>query len=331
MQAYDITETGGQEVLRIEERPVPRVSEEEILVRVRAAGVNRADVLMREGRYPLPHGDNTILGLEAAGEVVKTGEGVANFGPGDRVFGLVRGGGYAQYVAMDAGMAVPVPEGWDWPTAAAVVEAYCTAGETLFEVGRLKEGETLLVHAGGSSVGAAALQLARLTGAQVWFTAGSDKKIRRGELLSGGCGINYRDADFVEVLRSGNAGHGPDLIEDLVGVPHFARNLDVLAPGGRMVLVGNLGADAVEFQLRLMFAKRLQLMGFTLRNRSVADKRAITDRFRKRCLPGLAAGTLSPELHAVVPFGDAAEAHRILESGENFGKVVLSLDPSPCA
>ena len=295
-------------------------------MRVRAAGVNRADILIREGNYPLPTGDNRILGLEAAGEVVGTGTDVTGFKPGDRVFGLVRGGGYADLVAMDKGLAVPVPEGWDWPVAAAVIEAYCTAGETLFKVGRLCAGEKVLVHAAGSSVGLAAVQLARAAGARVWFTAGSEGKIRRAAALCGGRGINYRQEDFVGTVREESNGDGVDLIEDLVGEPHFERNIEALAPGGRMVMVGNLGAPEAKLVLRQVFAGRLQLMGFTLRNRSVGDKRAITRRFRKNWLPGLVAGSLSPEIHAIVPFDAAAEAHRILEAGENIGKVVLAFD-----
>ena len=325
MRAYDITATGGREVLRIIERPVPDLQPEEVLVRVRAVGVNRADVLIREGQYPLPTGDNRILGLEVAGEVVKRGAAATGPELGDRVFGLVRGGGYAEFVAMDRGMAVPVPNGWDWSTAAAVVEAYCTAGETLFELGRLRKGESLLVHAAGSSVGVAAIQMAQVTGSQVWFTAGSQEKIDRAEGLCGGRGINYREQDFVEILMDETGKRGVDVIEDLVGEPHFARSLEALAPAGRMVLVGNLGAPQVSFPLGQMFARRLQLMGFTLRNRSIADKRAITRRFRENWLPRLVRGTVSPEVHAVVPFEDAAEAHRILESGENIGKVVLTL------
>ena len=326
MRAYEVTEEGGGEVLEMAERPVPVAGPSDLLVRVRAAGVNRADLLIREGRYPIPTGDNRILGLEAAGEVVEVGSDTTGFEVGDRVFGLVRGGGYAELVAMDSGLAVPVPEGWDWPTAAAVVEAYCTAGETLFELGGLREGESVLVHAAGSSVGAAAIQLARAAGARIWFTAGSHDKIRRATAICGGTGINYREQDLVEIVMDQTGENGVHVIEDLVGEPHFSRNLAVLAPGGRMIFVGNLGAPTVELELGHMFAKRLQLKGFTLRNRSVEDKRAITGRFRSRWLPRLVSGELSPEIHAVVPFQEAAEAHRILAAGENFGKVVLILD-----
>ena len=326
MRAYKITVEGGRDVLKIAERSAPPVGPTEVLVRVRAAGVNRADILIREGRYPLPTGDNRILGLEVAGEVVEMGAAASGLGLGDRVFGLVRGGGYAEFVAMDMGMAVPVPDGWDWPTAAGVVEAFCTAGETLFELGCLRAGDSVLVHAAGSSVGVAAIQMARVVGARIWFTVGSEEKIRCAAALCGGRGINYRNEDFVEVVRNETGQEGVDVIEDLVGEPHFPRSLEALAAGGRMVLVGNLGAPAVELELGRMFAKRLQLKGFTLRNRSVEDKRAITKRFRDRWLPHLESGAVSPGIHAVVPFTEAAEAHRILEAGENFGKVVLTLD-----
>ncbi len=326
MRAYEIMETGGRDVLQLVERPDPSVGPTDVLVRVRAAGVNRADILMREGRYPLPTGDNRILGLEAAGEVVRTGTEVVGLNPGDRVFGLVRGGGYADLVAMDMGLAVLVPEDWDWPVAAAVIEAYCTAGETLFEVGRLCAGESVLVHAAGSSVGLAAVQMARAAGARIWFTAGSEEKIRRVAALCGGRGINYRLEDFVEIVRDETKGDGVNVIEDLVGEPHFERNIEALAGGGRMVMVGNLGAPEAKLVLRHVFARRLQLKGFTLRNRSVEDKRAITKRFRENWLPRLVAGSMSPEIHAIVPFDAAAEAHRILEMGENVGKVVLAFN-----
>ena len=326
MRAYEIVETGGRDVLQVVRLPDPSVGPTDLLVRVRAAGVNRADILIREGNYPLPTGDNRILGLEATGEVVGTGADVVGFKRGDRVFGLVRGGGYADLVSMDMGLAVPVPEDWDWPVAAAVIEAYCTAGETLFEVGRLRAGESVLVHAAGSSVGIAAVQMARSRGVRIWFTAGSEEKIRRVSGLCGGRGINYRMEDFVEIVRDETKGNGADVIEDLVGEPHFERNINALATGGRMVMVGNLGAPEARLLLRQVFSKRLQLMGFTLRNRSLEDKRAITMRFRENWLPRLVAGSLSPEIHAIVPFHEAAEAHRILEAGENIGKVVLVFD-----
>ena len=326
MRAYEISKTGGREVLQLIDWPVPIPGADEMLVRVRAAGVNRADILIREGCYPLPADDNRILGLEVAGEVIELGANAAGFAIGDRVFGLVRGGGYADFVAMDAGLALPIPDEWDWATAAGVVETYCTAGETLFELGGLRAGEKVLVHAAGSGVGVAAIQMARVIGAQIWFTAGSNEKCRRATALSGGRGINYKEQDFVKTVLNETGNRGVDLIEDLVGEPHFARNLNVLAAGGRMALVGNLGSPAAELNLGNMFAKRLRLFGFTLRNRELAEKREITGRFRDRWLPHLRSGTVSPEIFAVISFTEAAEAHRILESGANFGKVVLSLD-----
>ena len=325
MRAFQVTECGGREVLRITDRPEPEIGPTELLVHVRAAGVNRADILMRQGRYPLATDDNRILGLEAAGEVVRVGSAVTGYRRGDRVFGLVRGGGYAERVAMDYGLAVPVPQGWDWPTAASVVEAWCTAGETLFELGGLAVGEAVLVHAAGSSVGAAAVQMARIAGARVWFTAGSGEKLRRAAALSGGTGINYRTEDVAAVVLRDTDGRGVDVIEDLVGEPHLATNLRAVAAGGRIILVGNVGAPRAELEFGPMFARRIQMKGFTLRNREIGDKREITRRFRERWLPHLESGVASPVIHAVLPFEQAAEAHRILEDAENFGKVVLEM------
>lgn len=326
MLAFEIREFGGPNVLRVSNMPEPTLGPEEVLLRVRAAGVNRADILQRQGKYPLPPGDNMIQGLEVAGDVVACGANAGKVREGDRVFGLVRGGGYAEYVAMDHLMAVQIPDKWSYVEAAAVIEVFCTAQETVFGLGELSAGQSILIHAGGSGVGSAAVQMARQAGARVIFTAGSEEKIARAMALGGDVGINYKEQDFLEETLRATAGEGVDVIEDLVGADQMTDNLKALKSGGRLVLVGNLGGEQAQIPLWIMFARRLRILGFTLRNQTVVEKRAITERFRDRWLPLLVDGKMSTVIHGTIPFADAAEAHRTIERNENFGKVILVMD-----
>ncbi len=326
MRGYEVTEFGGPEVLRMSDMPEPATGPEEVLVRVRAAGVNRADILQRQGTYPMLPGDNMIQGLEVAGDVVARGARASAVDEGERVFGLVRGGGYAEYVALDHRMAVPIPEDWSYVEAAAVIEVFCTAQEAVFGLGELTAGQTILVHAGGSGVGSAAIQMAKQAGATVIFTTGSDEKIARAKALGGDVGINYKTQNFLEETRRATGDDGVDVIGDLIGAPYLMDNLQALKSGGRLVMVGNLGGREAQLELWIMFARRLKILGFTLRNQSVAEKRAITERFRERWLPLLAAGEMSSVIHKTLPFAEAAEAHRLIERNENFGKVILVMD-----
>ena len=326
MRVVTIPRYGGPEVLTIEEAPIPEPGPEQIRVRVRAAGLNRADCLQRQGLYPMPPGIGDIPGLEVAGEVDTVGSDVTEHNPGDRVLGLVAEGGYADYAVMDRGLAVPVPEGWDFATAAAVIEAYCTANEAVFGLGELQEGQSALIHAGGSGVGTAAVQMARHRGAKVYFTAGSQRKIEAVRALGGDVGINYKSYDFVEEVFRASDGEGVDVILDSVGGDYLMRNIGLLKVTGRLVLIGILGTPHSDFDIRPMFRKRLKICGFTLRAQALPDKRGVVRRFREGWLPLLADGTVKPLVHATVPFEDVARAHAMMEANENVGKIILTLD-----
>ena len=285
---------GGPEVLTMADAPEPRAGPGELLVRVRAAGVNRADCLQRAGALPMPPGLGNVPGLEIAGEVAATGADVESIRVGDRVFGLVAEGGYAEYAVLHAGLSVPIPEAWSFAEGAAVIEVFCTANETVFELGGLREGRSILVHAGASGVGTAAVQMAKQAGATVYFTAGSRRKIDRVLALGADHGILYKTEDFVEEVLRITRGEGVDVVEDFIGADYLARNLAVLKPAGTLLLVGLMGGQTAPFDLGGMLRKRLSIRGFTLRAQSIADKRAIVGRFRERWLPLLAAGRSGP-------------------------------------
>lgn len=318
---------GGPEVLKPDDLPMPEPGPDDLLVRVHAVGVNRADCLQRAGTYPMPRGIGSLVpGLELAGEIERVGERVEAFAPGDRVFGLVAEGAYAEHALVDQGLAIRVPEAWDFVTAAAVIEVFCTANETVFEVGGLRAGESILVHAGASGVGTAAVQMAKHAGATVYFTAGSRAKIDRVEALGADLGVLYKSYDFVEEVFRATAGAGVDQIEDFVGAAYLMRNLSLLKERGRLVLVGLMGGDAVDLRMGVLLRKRLQILGFTLRAQSLAEKRAIVGRLRERWLPLLADGTIRPIIHATFPLEQAAAAHAMMERDENFGKIVLTVE-----
>ena len=325
MRQVTIPAYGGTEVLTMADAPEPVAGPGELLVWVRAAGVNRADCLQRAGSYPMPPGLGNVPGLEISGEVVRTGAGVESFVPGDRVFGLVAEGGYAECAVLDAGLAVLLPDGWSFAEGAAVIEVYCTANETVFELGGLGEGQALLVHAGASGVGTAAVQMAKHAGATVHFTAGSRQKIDRVLALGADHGILYRTEDFVEEVLRITRGEGVDVVEDFIGADYLARNLSVLKPTGTLLLVGLMGGQVAPFDMGGMLRKRLSIRGFTLRAQPLENKRAIVGRFRERWLPLLAAGSLRPVIHEVVPFAEVRRAHEMMEANANFGKIILAM------
>jgi putative PIG3 family NAD(P)H quinone oxidoreductase len=281
--------------------------------------------MQRTGNYPPPPGESDILGLELAGEVEAVGTAVKDIKPGDRVFGLVGSGGYAEKAVIDARMAMPIPAGWSFAEAAAVPEVFFTAQETMFTLGQLKEGETVLIHAGASGVGTAGIQMARETGARVFVTAGSAEKIQRCIELGAAAGCNYKERDFADWVKDATKGQGVDLIEDFIGAAYWEKNLRSLKTGGRLVLVGLMGGVKIEANLGLIMTKRLQIFGSVLRSRSLADKITITQRFRAKWLPLLAAGRIKPIIDRVFPLAQAAEAHRYMEENRNFGKIILSV------
>ena len=325
MKAITFAKPGGPEVLGLGEVPDPVPNPHQLLVRVRASALNRADTMQRIGAYPPPPGESDILGLELAGEVEAVGSAVQGFGPGDRIFGLVGSGGYAEKAVIDARMAMPIPDGWSFSQAAAVPEVYFTAQETIFTLGGLQAGETILIHAGASGVGTAGIQMARETGARVLITAGSAEKIRRCIELGAEAGCNYKEQDFVEWVHGLTQGQGVDVIEDFIGAAYWDKNLRSLKIGGRLVLVGLMGGVKIETNLGLILSRRLQIFGSVLRSRTLEEKITITQRFRQHWLPLLIAGKIRPIIDTVFPLAQAAEAHRYMEDNRNFGKIMLEV------
>jgi NADPH2:quinone reductase len=322
MAAIDIVQPGEAEVLRLRQRPVPRPGPGEVLLKVLAAGVNRPDVMQRRGLYPPPPGASDIPGLEIAGEIVALGEGVAGPVLGDTVCALVTGGGYAEYCTAAASLCLPVPKGLSPVEAAALPETSFTVWTNVFDRDGLKPGERFLVHGGTSGIGTTAIQLAREFGAEVFATAGSPEKCAFCERL-GARAINYREEDFVERIRELAGGQGVDLILDMIGGPYLQRNLDSLAPGGRLVLIAVQGGPKTDINLLPVFLKRLTLTGSTLRPRSVEEKASIAAALREHVWPLLEAGRVKPVIHATFPLAEAAAAHRLMESSRHIGKIVL--------
>ncbi|MFH2126218.1 MAG: NAD(P)H-quinone oxidoreductase [Pseudomonadota bacterium] len=327
MQAIVLNEFGGPEKMHLGEAPEAVPGEGQVLVKVRAAGVNRADTLQRKGLYPPPPGESEIMGLELAGEVAALGPGCTQRAVGDRVFGIVSGGGYAQYAVMDERLAMPMPQGLDFIQAAGVAEVFLTANQALFWLAGLRAGEWVLVHAGASGVGTAATQLAREAGARVMVTAGSEAKLATCRSLGAEVGINYKEQDFVTKAREATDGVGPAVIIDFVGGAYFQRNLETLAPDGRMVMLATIaGGEAEKVNLRLILVKRLKVMGSTLRARSLAYRSELTADFSQRWLPLFDEGRLRPVIDTVYPWEQAAEAHRCIEANLNTGKIILRVE-----
>ncbi len=320
-------EAGGPEVLAVAKGPVPQPGAGEVLIRVAYAGVNRPDVMQRRGLYPPPPGASPILGLEIAGHVVALGEGVAGFREGEEVCALVAGGGYAEYCAAPAPQCLPVPQGLTLCEAAALPETFFTVWTNVFERGRLKAGETFLVHGGTSGIGTTAIQLAHAFGARVLATAGSDEKCAFCRKLGAEAAINYKTEDFVEVARRLTDGKGVDLILDMVGGAYFQRNLRALAVAGRLVQIAFQEGSRISCDLMPIMVKRLTVTGSTLRPRTVAEKGAIAAALRDKVWPLLEAGRVRPVIHKVFPLEEAAAAHALIESSTHIGKIMLAVAP----
>ena len=323
MRVVDITSFGPPERLAIRERPVPSPGPGELLVKVAAAGVNRADVMQRAGNYPPPPGASDVLGLEVSGTVAAVSPEVSGWDVGDELCALVSGGGYAEYCTAPAAQCLPIPEGVDLVDAAALPEACFTVWTNVYERGRLAAGESVLVHGGSSGIGTTAIPLAHLTGARVFATAGSPDKCAACERLGAERTINYRTEDFVAAVKEATNGHGVDLILDIVGGPYLQQNLDTLAMEGRLVLIGLMGGGTTEVDLALVMSKRVILTGSTLRSRTVKQKGAIADAVRDCVWPHVAAKRLAPVVHATFPLSDAADAHRVMEASTHVGKLLL--------
>jgi tumor protein p53-inducible protein 3 len=324
LKAVLLTGFGGVETLRIGEWPDPVMGSDEILVQVRATALNRADLLQRRGKYPPPPGASEILGLEAAGEVVAAGPGAGAFRPGDRVCAPLQGGGYAQRVAVPGALAIPIPGNLSFEEAAAVPEVFLTAWRALFDLGDLAPGRAVLVHAGASGVGTAAIQLIREGGGDAFVTAGSSEKINRCLELGAKAGWNHREGPFAPWLAAQTAERGVDIILDLVGGPYFEQNLASLAPEGRLVLIGMLGgARAERVDLGRILFGRVRIIGSTLRSLDGAARVRLVRDFSAFALPRLADGRLAPVVDSVFDWTDAAAAHARMEANANVGKIVL--------
>lgn len=330
MKAITIEEFGNPDVLKLKDVPDPVVRPADLLVRVYAAGVNRADLTHRSGGYGRPDfGDSPIIGLEIAGEVIDKGNAVVGFEVGDRVMGVVGGGAYAELARIDYRMAMPIPAQLDYVHAAAIPEVFVTAHEALMHLARLKPGDSVLIHAAAGGVGSAAVQLAYATGATVYATT-DGSKLSRVEHLGADVAIDYKNSDFAEVIASKTDGRGVDVIIDFVGEPYFARNLASLANGGRLILVGILGGGGkVALELEHILYRHLQIIGTVMKSRTQPEKHDMIKRFREHWLERFeGGGSLEPVVDSTFPLSRAADAHRRMESSENVGKIILTMQPA---
>ncbi|WP_210496767.1 NAD(P)H-quinone oxidoreductase [Microvirga antarctica] len=325
MRAIIADGKGGPEVLKLVQRPVPTPAEGEILVKIEAAGINRPDVVQRQGSYPPPPGAPDILGLELAGTVVALGSAVTAFALGERVMALVPGGGYADYAVVHETNALAIPQGLSMVEAGAIPETYFTVWTNVFQRGRLQAGETFLVHGGTSGIGTTAIQLAKAFGATVIATAGSAQKCAACQDLGADLAIDYRSEDFVAAVKTFTGGRGANLILDMVGGPYIARNYEAAALEGRIVQIAFLQGSKVEMDFGRMLLKRLTHTGSTLRARSVAEKAMIARDLSGKVLPLLAAGRVKPLIDSVFPLEEVAKAHARMDGGAHIGKIVLAM------
>ena len=324
MKAITIPQPGDAEALVLDEVPDPQPAAGEVRVRVAAAGVNRADVMQRMGHYPPPPGAPEYPGLEVSGTVDALGEGVEGWSVGDEVCALLSGGGYAELVCVPAGQLLPVPAGVSLEDAAALPEVVSTVWSNVFMTANLLPGQTLLVHGGSSGIGTMAIQLAREVGAHVAVTAGTAEKLEACRELGAEVLVNYREEDFVERVRAATGGAGADVVLDNMGAKYLARNVDVLAPNGRLVVIGLQGGRTAELDLGKLLAKRAAVIATSLRARPAGEKATIVAAVREHVWPLVEAGRVRPVVHGRYPLADAAAAHRELESSGHVGKILLT-------
>jgi NADPH:quinone reductase len=323
MRAVEITQPGGPEVLKPADRPRPAPRENEILIKVAAAGVNRPDVLQRTGNYPVPPGASDIPGLEVAGEVV--GGSTRHFKIGDKVCALVAGGGYAELCVAPEVQALPIPKGLTAAQAAALPETFFTVWSNVYDRGRLAPGETLLVQGGSSGIGVTAIQMAAAMGNRVFATAGSDEKCAACLRLGAERAINYRTQDFEKEIKEATGGKGVNVILDMVGGDYVPREIKCLADDGRLVFIAYLRGPKAEMNIDAVMRRRLTITGSTLRPRPVEFKGAIAQKLREKIWPLIESGRIKPEIYKTFPLEQAAEAHRLMESSQHIGKIVLTV------
>ncbi|GAA5523792.1 phthiocerol synthesis polyketide synthase type I PpsC [Microbulbifer aestuariivivens] len=325
MRYIDLPEYGDANVMRVAEMEIPEPGDGEVLIRVAGAGINRPDIVQRQGLYPPPPGASPVLGLEVAGEICALGNGVARWRVGDLVCALANGGGYAEYVVVPAAQCLPVPANLSMAEAAALPETLFTVWSNVFDRAQLRAGEILLVHGGSSGIGTTAIQLASNLGARVFVTAGSDEKCAACEALGAERAINYRSADYVEVIKEATDGHGADVILDMVGGDYVNRNLRLAAKDGRIVNIAFLQGAKVEVNLLPVMLKRLTLTGSTLRPQPLEVKARIAQALEEKVWPLIEAGKVRPQIAATFALEDVAAAHRLMESSSHIGKIVLTL------
>src|ERR1700733_9865585 len=325
MTVVEIAAPGGPEQLKTAVRPVPTPGEDEVLIRVEAAGGNRPDIMQRQGRYPPPPGASDLPGMEIAGEVVALGPKVSGVSLGDKVTSLLPGGGYAGYAIAAAPLLMPIPKGSSMVEAAALPETFFTVWTNLFERGGCKAGDTVLIHGGTSGIGTTAIQLATVWGAKVFATAGTHAKARACEALGAVRGIDYKTEDFVEIVKLATDGRGVDVILDIVAGTYVQRNLDAAALDGRVVVISLQGGSRAEIKMNVLMLKRLTLTGSTLRARTLEQKAAVAAGVYKNVWPLLTARRVRPVIHATFPLAEATEAHRMMESSNHIGKIVLTV------
>ena len=320
MKAVVINQPGGPEVLHWQDHPTPQPGEEEVLIEVKAAGLNRADISQRKGNYPPPPGaPAAIPGLEVAGIVAACGSGVTQWKSGDPVCALLAGGGYAEYVAVKEGQCLPIPEGWSFAEAASLPETVCTVWSNVFQRGSLQPGESLLVHGGSSGIGITAIQLAKAKGAKVFVTVGSEEKGKACLQLGADIYINYKAQDFEEELSN----EGVDVILDMVGGAYLPKNINILRPEGRLVYINSMDRGNAELSIFKVMQKRLTITGSTLRSREYPFKKALIADVYKNVYPLITAGKYKPVIYKTFPFEQAPNAHRLMESSEHIGKIIL--------
>ena len=325
MKYINIIEAGGPEVLHLEETEVPSPAAGQVLVKVKAAGVNRPDVMQRRGLYPPPPGASNIPGLEISGEVVEVNGDINWPKPGEQICALVSGGGYAEYCVAEAALCLPLPAGFSHEQAAAIPETFFTVWSNVFDRGQLKRGESLLVHGGSSGIGTAAIQLAKARGASVYTTAGSEEKCQACLELGADAAINYHEEDFVEVCMRLSEHKGIDVILDMVAGPYISRDIELAAEDGRIILIAGLQGFRAEIDFLAVMRKRLTISGSTLRPRPVAFKADIARTLHEEAWPLFANGQVKPVIHKVFPLAEASKAHQLMESSQHIGKLILQL------
>jgi putative PIG3 family NAD(P)H quinone oxidoreductase len=327
VKAIQVSGSGKDAVLVLGEAPDPRPAAGEVLIDVAATAVNRADLLQRRGLYPPPQGASPILGLECSGTIAELGSGTTGWRVGDRVCALLPGGGYAERATAHAGSLLPAPSSMSLIEAGGLPEVFLTCSLNLFQLGRVERGDWVLVHGGGSGIGTAAIQLLKHAGARAIVTAGSDEKCRRCLELGAEVALNYKElqGQFVAAVREAAGRGGVAVVLDSIGAPYLAQNVEVLAPGGRLVVIGLMGGARGELDLGMVLMKRATVIGSTLRVRPVAEKAAIVAFFRGRFGAAVESGELRPIVHSVLPLAEAQRAHEMLEASEHFGKVVLAV------